>query len=153
MEKSKLLFKLKEFYTLEVYQLDLYKSQLKSLEEPHIRKAYEVMVQREQEHVDFFAQKINEYNETPSIITEKAFEAAGFVTGKALDLMSLKDRYKLGIAVENKAVDMYKSFIQMVVNDPGLAGLANQLWHNLVEEEFHQYWFKEHLFRITANET
>jgi len=53
---------------------------LKSLEEPHIRKAYEVMVQNEQEHVDFFAQKIKEYNDTPSLITEKAFKAAGFVT-------------------------------------------------------------------------
>jgi len=104
-------------------------------------------------NVDFFAQKIKEYNDTPSLITEKAFKAAGFVTGTALDLWSLKDRYKLGVAVENKAVDMYEGFIQMAINDPELAGLANQLWYNLVEEEFHQYWFNEHLFRLTANET
>jgi len=59
----------------------------------------------------------------------------------------------MNIALENKAVDMYESFIQMAVNDPKLAELANKLWHFMVEEEFHQYWFKEHLFRITANET
>ena len=153
MDRDKLLYKLKEFYTLEVYQLGLYKSQLKALEEPHIRKAYELLVMREQEHVDFFAQKISEYNETPSVIIDSAFDAAGFITGKALDLLCLKDRYKLGMAVENKAVDMYEVFIQMASNDPELSDLANRLWYHLVDEEFHQYWFKEHLSRIIANET
>ena len=153
MEKSQLIYKLKEFYTLEIYQIELYQSQLKSLEEPHIRKAYERMIIREQEHVDFFVQKIKEFNETPSAIINTAFNAAGFVTGKALDLLCLRDRYKLGIAVENKAVDMYDSFIQMTTNDPKLSNLTKQLWYHLVDEEFHQYWFKEHLSRILANET
>ncbi|MTI82914.1 MAG: hypothetical protein FH756_03230 [Firmicutes bacterium] len=59
---------------------------------------------------------------------EAAATFAGFVSGKALDLMSLKDRYKLGVAVENKAVDMYETFIQMADTDPKLADLTDHLW-------------------------
>ncbi len=153
MNRSKLLYKLNEFYTLEIYQLDLFKSQLKSLEEPHIRKAYELMVAREHEHCDFFAQKIRQLKEKPSIISSSTFAAAGFVSGKALDLLSLKDRYKLGMLVEKKAVEMYYSFIQMTADSPELSELRNNLWYHMVDEEFHQYWFKEHLSRIVANET
>lgn len=152
MNRSKLLYKLNEFYTLEVYQLDLYKSQLKSLEEPHIRKAYELMVDRERKHCNFFAQRIEQLNETPSIISGSTFAAAGFVSGKALALLSLKDRYKLGVLVEKKAVEMYYSFIQMTADNPELSELRDNLWYHLVDEEFHQYWFKEHLSRIVANE-
>jgi len=80
MEKGKLIYKLREFYILEVYQVDLYSSQVKSLEEPHIKKALERFVIREKEHVDFFAQKLNELGSSPPKVVTPAFAAAGFVT-------------------------------------------------------------------------
>lgn len=148
MDSTHLLYKLKEFYVLETYQLDLYSAQLKSLEEPHLRRTYEHLVHREQKHVDFYAKQLKEVDSGPPLVLGPAFEAAGFVSGKALDLLSLKDRYKLGMAVENKAVDMYQKFIQMASNDPKLKELTRHLWYNMIDEEFHQYWFKEQLSRL-----
>lgn len=152
MEKGHLLFKLKQFYVLESYQLDLYRSQLKSIEEPHIKRAYELLVNRETQHVDYYAKTLKEYGSRPPLVLGPAFVAAGFVTGKALDLMGLKERYQIGIAVENKAVDMYQEFIQMASDDPRLTDLTKQLWYQMIDEEFHQYWFKEQLSRLGNND-
>ncbi len=149
MEKGKLIYKLKEFHVLEIYQVDFYNSQIKSLEEPRIKKAFERFVIREKEHADFFAQKLKELDSSPSKVISPAFAAAGFITGKALDLLSLKDRYKLGISFENKAVEMYQSFIEMSAKDPQLNELNDYLWHYMIDEEEHQFWFKEQLSKIS----
>lgn len=152
MDKSKLIYKLREFHVLEIYQVDFYKSQIKSLEEPRIKKAFERFVIREKEHTDYFAQKLNELGSSPPKVISPAFAAAGFVTGKALDLLSLKERYKLGVSFENKAVEMYQSFIEMSAEDPQLNELNNHLWHFMIDEEEHQFWFKEQLSQIINSE-
>lgn len=149
METGKLLYKLKEFHALEVYQVDFYNSQIKSLEEPHLKKAFERFVIREKEHTAFFAQKLKELGSSPPKVVTPAFAVAGFVTGKAMDLLSLKERYKLGISFENKAVEMYQSFIEMSAKDTQLNELNNRLWHFLIDEEEHQFWFKEQLSKIS----
>ena len=151
MEKGKLIYKLREFHILEVYQVDFYNSQIKSLEEPHIRKAFERFVIREKEHVNYFSQKLKELGSSPLKVFPPAFAAAGFVTGKALDLLSLKERYKLGISFENKAAEMYLSFIEMSAMNPELAELNDRLWYFLIDEEEHQFWFKEQLSKIETS--
>jgi demethoxyubiquinone hydroxylase (CLK1/Coq7/Cat5 family) len=148
MKRNHLLNKLKEFHVLESYQVYLYGSQLKALEDMHIKKAYERFIMTEQEHVDYYDLKLRELGSSPLIITP-AFAAAGFVTGKALDLLNIMDRYKLGISVENKAVQMYFSFIEMSAKDPELAELNNTLWSFMVDEETHQFWFKEQLSKMS----
>lgn len=139
---------MKEFHTLETYQVDFYSSQARSLEEPHVRKAFERFAVREQEHVDYFVQQLKEFGSAPPRVVAPAFAAAGFVSGKALNLLNLKDRFKLGISVENKAVEMYFSFIEMSGPDPRLAELNNTLWHFMIDEESHQFWFKEQLSKL-----
>lgn len=42
MDEKKLIYKLREFYSLEIYQRDLYNSQLKTIEEPHIQKVRKI---------------------------------------------------------------------------------------------------------------
>lgn len=148
MDKDKLIYKLREFYALELYQLDLYQSQIKAMEEPHLQKAYERLAAREQEHVNYYYDKLKQMGVKLPRPIGSVVTFAGFATGKALDLMSLKERYKLGMAVENKAVDMYESFIRMTEIDPQLADLTNHLWYFMVDEELHQYWFKEYLSRL-----
>lgn len=145
LEKDTLLFKLKEFYILEQYQVKLYNSQLSSLEETHVKSAYERMLEIEQQHVSFFTEKLHELGTHPPQILGTTFSAAGFVTGKALDSLNPKARYKLGIKIENTAIEMYRNFITMTQNDPTLTELTKYLWYFMVDEEFHEFWFKEHL--------
>jgi len=139
MNKGKLLFKLKEFYALEVYQVDLYTSQAKSVEETHIKRSFERKAQIEQQHVDYFFARIKELGSDVSTISKSAFAAAGFVSGKGVGLMGLDDRYKSGIILENEAVSMYHNFIKEANQDPELEDLTKQLWYFMVDEEQHQF--------------
>jgi bacterioferritin len=147
LERDKLVYKLKEFQALEAYQVDLFQSQIKSLEDPHIKHAFERFTVREQEHEVFIKDQLYSFNGGTGIVGP-AFKFAGMVTGKALDLLSLKDRLKLGIAVEQKAVQMYHEFIEMTRHDPQLKELNKYLSYFMIDEELHQFWFKEHLARI-----
>lgn len=145
LEKDKLLFKLKEFYILEQYQVKLYSTQLNSFEGIHVKRAYERIIKSEQKHVNYFAQKLYELGTHPPKILGPAFASAGFITGKALDKFDPQTRYKLGITFENKAVGMYRNFINLTRDDSQLSDLTKHLWYFMIDEEFHQYWFKEHL--------
>ncbi|MBE0467564.1 MAG: ferritin-like domain-containing protein [Candidatus Desulforudis sp.] len=147
MDDDTLVKRLRRFYVLEAYQVDLYKSQLTSLEDPHIQHVFERFMVREQEHMDYLEQQLKEMG-TGVGIAGPPFKLAGMVTGKALDLLSLKDRYKLGIAVEQKAIQMYHEFIETARNDPRLSDLSKYLAYFMVDEETHQFWFKEHLSRL-----
>ncbi|MEW6182281.1 MAG: ferritin-like domain-containing protein [Bacillota bacterium] len=147
MQQDKLVYKLKEFMALESFQVDLYKSQLSSLEDSHIKHVYERFTVREQEHTEYLKDRLDRYGEGVGV-TVPAFKLAGMVTGKALDLLSLKDRYKLGIAVEHKAVQKYHEFIEMTRHDPELKDLNKYLSYFMVDEELHEFWFKEHLYRL-----
>lgn len=147
MEKKQLLYKLKEFHTLEVYQVQLYSSQIDSSDDIHIKNVFDRFAMREQEHVLYYENKIRELGETPPKLFTWSFFAAGFLTGKALYALSLKEQMKLGVAVEKKAVEMYLNFIEMSANNPELAELNKSLWNFMIDEESHQFWFKEQLFQ------
>lgn len=110
MDDGTLVKKLREFYVLEAYQVDLYKSQLPSLEDPHIKHVFKRFVTREQEHRDYLEQQLKEMDRRG--YCRSPFRLAGMVSGKALDLLSLKDRYRLGIAVEQKAIQMYHELLR-----------------------------------------
>ena len=77
------------------------------------------------------------------------FSFAGLVTAKALDLLSLEERYKLGMAAEIKAVEMYNEFIRMAADDQQL---VRMLWHMRTDEEFHKFWFKANLEKLELAE-
>jgi bacterioferritin len=146
MDQETLAFKLREFYVLEAYQLKLYTSQLPSLQDEHVIKAYERISELEQRHVDYFAEKLLELGLSKPELTEDAFNLAGFLSAKALDLLSYEERYKLGVAVETKASEMYGEFISKGVDDKEL---VQMLWHNRIDEEFHKYWFAANLEALT----
>ncbi|MHB1419103.1 MAG: demethoxyubiquinone hydroxylase family protein [Bacillota bacterium] len=150
MEKDKLHFKLKEFHSLEVYQVDMFNNQIDSIEDPHAKSVYERFVVREQEHVEFYQRILAEIKEPLPQLINSAFAAAGFVTGKALGLLSIKEKYKMGLAVEKMAVEMYHGFILDASEDPRLAELVKNLQYYMVDEELHRLWFKEQLSRIES---
>lgn len=150
MKKSEVLDKTKEFYRLEVFQVDLYLSQANSVKETHIKRSFERKAEIEKQHVDYFAQKIAELGSDVSTLSKSSFGAAGFITGKAAGIVGLDDRYKLGMATEGKAIDMYYKFIREASRDPGLKELTQQLWYFMIDEEHHQFWFKEQLSHLPS---
>ena len=101
MEKGKLIYKLREFHIIEIYQVDFYNSQIKSLEEPHIRKAFERFVIRK-EHVNYFSQKLKNWVVHPESISPCLCRCR-FCNRESPGSLKLKERYKLGISFENKA--------------------------------------------------
>jgi bacterioferritin len=149
MDFEQLSDKIRQFYLLEVYQLSLYSDQILSLPDAYTAYAFERMKELEQRHVDYFAEKINELGISKPEIADNAFDFLGFVSAKALDLLSLKERYKVGITVESKAAEMYYDFIKMAEGDQQL---VRMLWHNRTDEEFHKFWFRANLEKIELEE-
>lgn len=149
MDQNTLAFKLREFYVLEVYQLELYTAQFPSLEDEHIIKGYERISELEQRHIDYFAEKLLELGFSKPEVTEKTFKLAGFVSAKALNLFSPEDRYKVGIEVETKAAEMYGDFIEKATDKK----LIQMLWHNRIDEEFHKNWFAGALEALKKEES
>ena len=64
-----------------------------------------------------------------------------------MDLTSAENRYKLGVAVENKAIEMYRALIIETADKPEL---QKRLWHNMIDEEFHLLWFKDNQKHATS---
>lgn len=152
MDFDQLSAKFREFYMLETYQLKLYTDQIDSLPDEYTAYAFERMKELEQSHVDYFSEKMQELGIAKPEIAGDAFSLAGFVSAKALDLFSLKERYQLGIAVEGKAAEMYYEFIKMAEGDKQLKQLVRILWHNRTDEEFHKFWFRANLEKIELEE-
>jgi bacterioferritin len=149
LEFEQLSLKLREFYLLETYQVSLFGDQIHSLPDEYTAYAFERMKKLEQDHVDFFSEKMHALGISLPEIANHTFSFAGFVSAKALDLLSLKERYKLGIAVESKAAEMYYDFIKMAEGDPQL---VRMLWHQRTDEEFHKFWFRANLEKIELEE-
>lgn len=147
MDRIALGLKLREFYLLEYHQVRLFGDQIPSLDDKHVIKVYQHMVGVEQTHVDEFAALLREggFN-LPEVVVDFA-GFAGLVAAKSLDLFTRVERYKLGVAVEKKASEMYGQFIEMVGDED--KRLSEILWHNRIDEEFHRCWFAAELEALT----
>lgn len=133
---------------LEMFQLALYQSQMGALQNEYIEHAYERMVELERQHVDFYKEILNQYGEeVPKIGGGLTSLAAHVLGGAALDLTSAENRYKVGIAVETKAIEMYRVFIMESWVHPEIRKRA---WHNMIDEEFHLLWYKDNLKHTTS---
>jgi len=137
----------KEFYLLELLQLKMYQSQVDSLQNEYIRAAYERMIQLEQLHVNFYYQLLMEHKQKIPTIPGGVMSLVGMFIGELVDLTSAENRYKLGVAVENKAIEMYRALIIETADKPEL---QKRLWHNMIDEEFHLLWFKDNQKHATS---
>ncbi|HEX3047436.1 MAG TPA: ferritin-like domain-containing protein [Bacillota bacterium] len=149
MDFEQLTFKLREFYLLEVFQVQLYNAQVKSFPDEYNAVAFEKMAKIEQGHVNYYAGKMQEYGISKPEIADDVFSFAGFVTAKTLDLLSFKERYQLAVTLETKAIKMYHDFIEMTEADHEL---RKMLWEYLIDEEFHKFWCKANLSKIDLKE-
>ncbi|WP_366924647.1 ferritin-like domain-containing protein [Metallumcola ferriviriculae] len=142
-----LILRLKEFYLLELLQLKMYQSQLGSLQDEYLRAVYERMIQSERRHVTFYEQLLMEHQQKIPSIPGGVTSLVGMFLGEAADITSAKNRYKLGAAVENKAIEMYRALILETADRPDL---QKGLWHNMIDEEFHLLWFKDNQKQATT---
>ncbi len=149
MDRTALGAKLTEFFLLEAYQVKMFSGQIPSLDEEHLVKAYEHMVEVEQGHAGYFAGKLREIDLGTPELVDATFHLAGLASAKALDLFSPAGRYRFGVFVEEKAFDMYGEFIRMAQDDEALTRV---LWKYRIDEEFHQHWFEARLAALARAE-
>ena len=141
---NKLIFRLKEFYTLETFQVAFYESQVSTSTNEYYNKAFEKMVQIESGHADFFAQILDKANiEVPKIVGS-VFEFAGGFLGDMVGSTGSTNTCKLGVALENKAIEAYRTFITES-KDKHYSELRNTLMDYLLDEEFHTLWLKDYM--------
>lgn len=141
---DKLIFRLKEFYTLETFQVAFYESQVSSSTNEYYKKAFQKMVDIEGGHADFFAQVLTKADiEVPTIIGS-AFELAGDFVGDMVGLTGSSNTCKLGVALENKAMETYRTFIDES-KDKHYSELRNTLMDYLLDEEFHTLWLRDYM--------
>lgn len=76
------IFSLKEFYTLETFQVAFYNAQANSATDEYYKIAFEKMVQIEQGHADYFAEKLIQANEEVPSVVGTVFQIAGSLVGE-----------------------------------------------------------------------
>ncbi|WP_148265264.1 ferritin-like domain-containing protein [Desulfosporosinus orientis] len=119
-----------------------------ALQNEYIKHAYERMIELERHHVDFYKEIIIKYGEDVPIFSGGLASLAGHILGDvALDLTTAENRYKFGIAVETKAIEMYRTFI---VENWEYPDIQKRAWHNMIDEEFHLLWYKDNLNHTTS---
>jgi len=140
---NQLISRLKEFYILETFQVAFYKAQADSATDEYYKKAFEKMVKIEQGHADYFADKIIQANEKVPALVGSVFQMAGNLVGETVESIGRSSSCKLGVALENKAIEMYRAFIRES-SLKNQAILKDTLFEYLLDEEFHTYWLRDY---------
>lgn len=145
LNHNKIISRLKEFYVLEKFQVAYYKAQLSCADDEYYRTAFKKMVQIEDSHANFFANKLTEKNINLPVVSGSLFELAGSILGETVEITGPQNTCKLGVILETKAIEMYKKFIIEAWEDESL---RKTLWEYLLDEEFHTFWMQDYLKHI-----
>lgn len=137
------IFSLKEFYTLETFQVAFYNAQANSATDEYYKIAFEKMVQIEQGHADYFAEKLIQANEEVPSVVGTVFQIAGSLVGETFESFGKHSTCKLGVMLENKAMKMYREFIRES-NKKNHLIIKQKLMEYLLDEEFHTYWLRDY---------
>ena len=141
---KKLIFRLKEFYVLETFQVAFYQAQANSATDEYYNAAFKKLVQIEQGHADYFAAKIDQAKEELPALSGSLFQLAGSLVGETVESIGKQSTCKLGITLEDEAMKMYRTFIGET-GDRYYTNIKNTLMEYLLDEEFHTYWLRGYL--------
>ena len=141
---DKFIFRLKEFYTLETFQVAFYEAQVSTSTGEYYSKAFEKMVQIESGHADFFAQLLDKAQSEVPTFVGSLFELAGNFVGETVESTGKTNTCKLGVALENKAIETYRKFIEESKNNH-YSRIRETLMEYLLDEEFHTLWLKNYM--------
>ena len=144
---NKLIIRLKEFYILETFQVAYYQAQVSSSTDEYYSKAFEKMVQIEGGHADFFANQLDQAKVDIPVVVGSVFELAGNLLGETVESTGPYNTCKLGIALENKAMEAYHTFITEAKNK-NYSILRDTLMEYLLDEEFHTLWLRDYMNKL-----
>ncbi|NLI93168.1 MAG: ferritin-like domain-containing protein [Peptococcaceae bacterium] len=153
MDKEQLISRLNWFYSLELNQVDLYKSQSKAFENEYAGLVFEQLSSIEQGHVENIGIKIKELGEKPTTIGDVLSPFIGHIAGKILGSRDLPEVLKINTMIEQKAMKDYKGLIEDLKNsDYGSGELIKILQNNFIDENLHTEWFKTKLSELQTVE-
>lgn len=148
MREDALISRLNLCYSLELQQVDLYKTQAHAMEDIYLAKTLARIAALEQQHVDKIAAEIKRRGAQPTrlgdVVGPLMGKAAGFLTGA----LGVKVMLKANIALEEKAMKDYTELLRQMENDPHLFTL---LWDNLIDEDLHAAWFTNKLRELETS--
>lgn len=153
MDKEKLMMRLNWFYSLELNQVDLYKSQSKAFQGEYAELVFERLSLIEQGHVDNIGAKIREMGAEPTSIGDVIAPLIGHMAGKIIGSRDLQEVLKINTAIEQKAMEDYRDLINTLKNSYyGNKELIKLLQHNFIDENLHTEWFKTKISEIQTTE-
>jgi bacterioferritin (cytochrome b1) len=141
MEKDAVLKELTLFTSLEFLQVTLYKRNINATDNEHWRYALERFVDIEEGHVDRLTQHIKLLGGKPNKVIDLAVITLGTLGAEAAEALGLDKVVMAGIAIENKASEMYQKLIQQINRNE--QDIASTLWGNQVQEEMHALWLNQ----------
>ncbi|RNC29812.1 MAG: hypothetical protein AWM53_00030 [Candidatus Dichloromethanomonas elyunquensis] len=149
MDKEKLISRLNWFYSLELNQVDLYKSQSKAFAKEYAGLVFERLSSIEQRHVDNIGTKIKELGAKPTAIGDVLSPVIGHIAGKIIGWRDLTEVLKINTLIEQKAMKDYKGLIEDIKNNHfGSEELIKVLQNNFIDENLHTEWLKTKLSEL-----
>lgn len=149
MDKDKLLLRLNWFYSLELNQVDLYKSQSKAFKDEYSGLVFDRLSLIEQGHVENIGAKIKELGGKPTTIGDVLSPLIGHYAGKLIGSANLAEVLKINTMIEQKAMKDYKELIEdLKASFYGSKDLIKLLQQNFIDENLHTEWFKTKLSEL-----
>ncbi len=138
MDREDLISRLNWFYTLEINQVDLYMTQSREIDDPHLQRALKKFAETEQGHVENIREMIEQLGQTPTLVGEVLGDITGRIAGKLSSFPSHARTLRFDVALEKKAIADYRKLMD-AVEEPAVRDL---LWNNLIDEELHTSWMQ-----------
>ncbi len=146
MNNEELVDRLNWFYSLELSQVDLYKTQSRNFADQYPGLIFERVSAIEQGHVDNIKDIIINFGRNPTKLGEVISPVIGTIGGAVIGLAGINKVLEANIAIEKKAMKDYKSLIETLEKDeyPD-KDLIKLLKFNFIDENLHVALFQTQL--------
>ncbi|MDN5326204.1 MAG: hypothetical protein PWP41_900 [Moorella sp. (in: firmicutes)] len=141
MDEKTLLRSLNWFYSLEIDQADLYKTQARVAGDIYLRQLLTRVAEIEQEHIINLEAEIRRRGATPTRLGSLIAPVLGVAAGTILNWTNPRTVLRANITLEEKAMADYKGLLLRVGQKP----LFDLLWRHLIDEDLHTAWFSNKL--------
>ncbi len=143
MDKEQLISRLNWFYSLELNQVELYKSQSKAFKNEYAGLVFDRLSLIELGHVQNIGTKIKELGAKPTAIGDVISPMIGHLAGKIIGSANLAEVLKVNTIIEQKAMKDYRELIENLKQSSyGSKDLVKILQDNFIDENLHTEWFK-----------
>lgn len=143
MDRNDIITRLNWFYSLEINQVEIYKSQSERFQGEYAGHVFERVALIEEDHVENIAEKIRMLGGNPSALGEVVSPLIGMSIGALTSMTGLEKALFINMQIERKAMEHYKNLINEVLKsgeDPQ-GELCKILHYNLVDEHLHNALF------------